>query len=497
MQNGGNDTMCLLLYQFHARGANLPRKGGMQMYPFGGDHASDIAHLDAVLGAGKTFDLRRREIADGGAGAVLYYLDGFVEEGQYEKLLAFFMKNHAPVAEAVPFAEVSAVADAETAVRAVLSGNGLYLPRGGGDVLLFDTRLQPERGVEEPDNDRVLRGARDGFVEVLVRNTALIRRRIRDPRLTFERFSVGRETATDVLLCYMDGKADARLVARLRARLAHLDISALVYGQESLAESLYRRGWYNPFPKTRYTERPDTCAASLLSGGVVLLCDGTPSAMLLPLSVFEFLEESDDFYFPPITACYLRLLRIGVLGVSLLLTPIWYLLTAHPHLLPQTFGFLAVSGEYAIPIVWQLLLVEAAVDGLKLASLNTPSTLSNSFAVVGGLILGDFAVQAGWFLPEVILYMAVVTIAGFSQTSFELGYAVKFARVGLLILTALLDIWGLVGGLVLLAVLLAVNRTVDGERRYLYPFLPWSWSGIRALVWRPLAMEKRVNKPSE
>ena len=219
--------------------------------------------------------------------------------------------------------------------------------------------------------------------------------------------------------------------------------------------------------------------------------------MLLPLSLFDFLEESDDFYFPPFTACYLRLLRLGVLALSLYLIPVWYLVAEHPHWLPDMFGFVAVTQEYAVPIFWQLLLVEFAVDGLKLASLNTPSTLSNSFAVVGGLILGDFAVSAGWFLPEVILYMAIVTIAGFSQTSFELGYAVKFMRIGLLVLSALLGVWGLVGGTILLAVLIATNKTVDESGRYLYPLFPWSWRGIRQLLVRPLATEAEKAKGDE
>lgn len=469
----------------------------MEKQTFSGDHAADIAYLDTRLGVGRNFDLRRREIADGAGGAVLYYLDGFVEEGQYEKLLAFCMKNHAPAADVVPYGETQTVADAALAIERLLSGCGLYLPRGGGDVLLFDTRYQPERGIEEPDNDRVLRGARDGFVEVLVRNTALLRRRIRDTRLTFLRFSVGRDTKTDVLLAYMDGKADAALVARMQKKLATVDVPALRYGQESLAECLCKKRWYNPFPKARYTERPDTCAATLLAGGVALFCDGTPSVMLLPLSLFDFLEESDDFYFPPFTACYLRLLRLGVLALSLYLIPVWYLVAEHPHWLPDMFGFVAVTQEYAVPIFWQLLLVEFAVDGLKLASLNTPSTLSNSFAVVGGLILGDFAVSAGWFLPEVILYMAIVTIAGFSQTSFELGYAVKFMRIGLLVLSALLGVWGLVGGTILLAVLIATNKTVDESGRYLYPLFPWSWRGIRQLLVRPLATEAEKAKGDE
>lgn len=465
-----------------------------ESYMFCGDREKDVGYLDHTLRADTTYDLRRREIDDGAGGAMLYYIDGFVEEGLYEKLLSFFLEHHAPSIGRIPYGEVQTTVNGTYAVERLLSGCGLYLANGSREAILLDTRYLPERGIEEPDNDRVLRGARDGFVESLVRNTALLRRRIRDPRLVLERFTVGRESATDVLLCYLDDRADADLVARMREKLKAIDVAALTFGQESLAECLQRRKWYNPFPKTRYTERPDACAATLTDGGVVILCDGTPSAILLPTSIFDFMQESDDFYFPPLTAGYLRILRLLILLASLFLIPLWYLLVENPHWLPQTFGFLAVTQPYSIPIFWQLLLVELAVDGLKLASLNTPSTLSNSFAVVGGLILGDFAVNAGWFLPEVILYMAFVTIAGFSQTSFELGYAIKFSRIGLLVATALLGIWGLTGGTILLIVLVATNRAVDGERQYLYPVYPWNGKAVLRLIVRPLLHTANTKK---
>lgn len=466
----------------------------MTMYIFTGDTMQDRAYLEHALRVDKNYDLRLREIADTGAGAVLYYMDGFVEEGRYEKLMGFFSQHHAPSPSSIPCGEAEETRDGAYAIRRLLSGCAIYLANGDDHAILLDIRYFPERGVEEPDNDRVLRGARDGFVETLVRNTALLRRRIRDPRLVLERHVVGEETATDVLLCYVDGKADDALVERMRKRLENVQTPALLYGQESLAECLCHRKWYNPFPKTRYTERPDTCAAVLLAGGVVLMCDGTPSAMLLPVSIFDFLEESDDFYFPPLTAGYMRILRIFVLLAAVFLIPTWYLLVQNPHWIPQPLGFIAVTKPYAVPILLQLLLVEVAVDGLKLASLNTPSTLSSSFAVIGGLILGDFAVGAGWFLPEVILYMAVVTIAGFSQTSFELGYAVKFMRMSLLLFTALLGVWGLLLGTVLLCVLVATNQTVDGAHRYLYPFLPWDRQGIKALLLRPLTEQRKKTK---
>ncbi|MBR6708305.1 MAG: spore germination protein, partial [Clostridia bacterium] len=340
------------------------------------------------------------------------------------------------------------------------------------------------RQTEELENDRVMRGARDGFVETLVFNTALIRRRIRDPRLTMAYHTVGRESRTDVVLCYMDGKADPKYVDYLKKRLQTLQTDALSMGHQSLAECLIRTRWYNPFPKIRCTERPDAAAASLLEGSILILCDNSPEAMILPTSIFDFLQETGDYYFPPLTGCYIRLLRHAIFWIALFLTPLWYLLICNPGWLPEWMLFIIPTKETRIPIIAQLFLTEFVIDGLKLASMNTPSMLTNSLSVVGGLILGDFAVSIGWLLPEVILYMAFVAIANFTQPSMELGFAFKFLRMGLLLLTALFGVAGFVGGLAGCVVLLACNSTVNRKRSYLYPLIPFNGRALRRLFFR-------------
>ena len=170
---------------------------------------------------------------------------------------------------------------------------------------------------------------------------------------------------------------------------------------------------------------------------MLVVCDTSPQVMILPTSIFDFMQETNDFYFPPLTGTYIRIVRHVVFWLTLFLTPTWYLLIRHPEFLPAWLNFILPTETGRIPIIAQLFLVEFMIDGLRMASLNTPSMLSNSLSVVGGLILGDFAVQIGWLIPEVILYMAFVAIANFTQRSYELGYAFKFMRMGLLLLTAL------------------------------------------------------------
>ena len=333
-----------------------------------------------------------------------------------------------------------------------------------------------------------MRGSRDGFVENILTNVSLVRRRIRTPALTVRRLRVGTSTRTDVAVLWMEGRADPSYVRDLTGRIAAMETDSLVLGHQSAAEALCPRGWLNPFPKLRTTERPDTAAAALLEGGVVVLCDNTPEAMLFPVTLFHFLQEADDFCFSPLTGTYLRILRHLIFWLTMIVTPLWLLAMKHADLLPPMLHFLIPHDPGDLPILIQLMLTEFALDGLKLASINTPDVLASSLSVVGGLLLGDFAVTVGWLSPDVILYMAFVAIANFTQSSYELGYAFKFLRMLTLLLTAAFDWIGFLAGILIAFALALSNRTLDGRRRYLWPLLPWNRDAMARLVFR---MKKR------
>ena len=462
------------------------------MRKLGTNYRENVAELDRLLRVEESFDIIKKVLRIGQDELTLYYIDGFVKDAVMQKLLLSFISldglgssAQAFIEKQVTYVEADVNESVDAMVTMVLSGATVALGSTfGPSALVIDARTSPARTTQEPENDRVMRGARDGFVETLVFNTALIRRRIRDPRLTMSYHTVGSESKTDVVLCYVEGKADEKYVAYLRDRLNKLRTDALTMGHQSLAECLIKTRWYNPFPKIRCTERPDAAAASLLEGSVLILCDNSPEAMILPTSIFDFLQETGDYYFPPLTGCYVRLLRHAIFWVTLFLTPLWYLLISHPEWLPAWMAFIIPAEQAKIPVFAQLLLTEFVIDGLKLASMNTPSMLTNSLSVVGGLILGDFAVDIGWLMPEVILYMAFVAIANFTQPSMELGYAFKFLRVGILILTALFDVWGFIGGLALSLILLVTNRTVNGHRSYLYPLIPFNGCALKRLFYR-------------
>lgn len=459
-------------------------------------YSENVSAFRRALRVEENFDVIERRLLIGPDEMTLFYIDGFVKDGVMQRMMQYFLGLPGLCGDAddpcrrfadahVPYVEVDRSRDAAHLRMMVLSGAVVMLGSTfGAEGIVIDARTYPARETQEPENDRVMQGARDGFVETLVFNTALIRRRIRDPALTMRYLTVGGPSKTDVVVCYMQGRADDGYVAEVTKRLRDLAPTHITMGTESLAESLIRRRWYNPFPKIRTLERPDAAAAELLEGRVLVLCDTTPQVMVLPTSLFDFMQESDDFCFPPLTGCYLRLVRHAVFWLSLVITPLWFLAIQHPDALPPALLFLLPVKEAEIPILLQLFLTELAIDGLKLASMNTPDMLAGSLSVIGGLILSDFAVQVGWLTPEVILYMSFAAIANFTQQNHELGYAFKFMRMILLGLVALFDIWGFVAGLVLFFILLATNKTVNGRRSYLYPLIPWNGRAFARLFFR-------------
>lgn len=464
------------------------------------DYRENVRVLDGLLGVGRSCDMVSRDYLIGGRRARLWVVDGFGSDSILERMGAFWLtlkpENVVGLTgmqdfldRYITFSESNVTFDVSDAVTSVFLGKSLLAVEGLAGVALMDAKGYPSRSVHEPPDGKVLRGSHDGFVEAVVPNMALLRRRIRDPHLTMEGHKVGSRTHNDAVLCYLDDRVDQDLLRKLRGKLLGLDVRSLTMAQESLAEAIRPKQWYNPFPKVRYTERPDAAAASIMEGSIVLMVDNSPSVMILPTGFFDFTQESNDYYFPPLVGTYLRVLRVTVFLLSLFITPAWYLMVSEPNRLPGWLNFLSSPEPVSLSLLSQLLVVEFLIDVLKLASLNTPDSLSNSFSMLGALVLGDFAVQAGWLGPEVLVYMAFVSVAGFAQPSYELGYAFKLLRVALLLVTAAFDVWGFCLGVVGIFILLCTTKPLVGKG-YLYPLVPFNGKALlRLLVREPISRD--------
>ena len=457
----------------------------------------NIKELDLILNLDENFDLLRRDIVIAGKKASIYFVDGFIKDEVVEKMLEFILKitpdDMTKAKTAFDFmrlftsyVEADVKSDTSDIVTGVLSGALALVIDGYDSAVMIDVRTYPTRGIAEPEDDHVLRGPRHGFCETMVLNAALLRRHIRDPRLCIKVKTAGKRSKTDIAVCYIQNMADEKLLKKIEDIIDKITLNALPMTQQSLADQLNPHNTWNPFPKIKFTERPDTAAACVLEGKIIIMVDNSPSALILPTTIFDFTQEAKDFYFPPLVGSYLRGVRMSVFFLCLVLMPVWYLFVRNQDLVPPWLPFFILSETPEIPVFFQILTAEFIVDGLKLASLNTPSILTGSFSAVAALLLGDFAVQTGLLMPDVILYMAFVAIAGFTQPSFELGFVFKLLRMFWIIMIAIFNIWGFVIAAGLIVYAIAANKTIGGGS-YIYPLWPFNWRKLKDFLVRTRA----------
>ena len=456
------------------------------------DFLQNTKLMDSLLRADQSFDILRRDIVICNRKVRIYAIDGLVKDTIMGKMMIFFFgikdDNFFKDAETfaqncVPYIETTTEQNPQKVAQNILSGLSAIFVDGFDKVILTDTRSYPQRETSEPDNDKVMRGSKDGFVETIISNVALMRRRIRDANFTVKPFYVSTKSKADVVLCYMEDKVDKKLLKAISERIENAKVTSLAMNQQSLVEAIYPKKWYNPFPKIKYTERPDSAAANAIKGNIIILVDNSPSALVLPTSIFDITEEADDYYFPPFTGSYLKIARYLIVLTAVFVTPLWLLMKQNPGLVPEALKFIIADNQYNVPIFWQLIILEIAIDGLRLAALNTPTSLSGTMGIIGAIALSEFTIDVGWFSTEAILYMAFVTLAGFSQPNYELGYCMKFIRIMLLTLTVLFNIAGFFLGLGITILLLVTNKTVSGKS-YLYPLIPFSGKAFLKKVLR-------------
>lgn len=436
---------------------------------------SNVEMMNRILPVEESFDILERNVIIGGRKSCLYFINGFTNDESEQKIIDFFygiQEDDMPedindfIEQCVPYTEVEIIKDFHVVLKNLFSGVSCLFIDGYQGCIAIDCRTYPARSVEEPEKDKSLRGSRDGFVETIVFNTALLRRRIRDEHLIMEMSEIGTSSRTDVVLIYMSDRVDKELLENVRNRMSQIDVDELRMNQQSLAEALYKRKWFNPFPKFKFTERPDTAAACLMEGKICIFVDNSPSALILPTSIYDMIEEANDHYFPPITNIYLKISRGIITFLTIFLVPFFLLLCQNPEWIPDYLQFITIDDPIYVPLIFQILILELAIDGLRLAALNTPSMLSTPLSVIAGIVMGEFSVKSGWFSSEVMLYMAFVSVANYTQPNFELGYALKFMRLMLLVLTALFNLAGFVIGCIIVICCICFNKTLSG-RSYL------------------------------
>ena len=437
-------------------------------------------YMETKVGSGVSYDVDHRDIYILKTEVQLYYLNGMVDDAIVTQVLRELVEindyetNQKKVGAIVENRLINQSLDIavkmDEAIDQLLSGLIVIFVDGEKKAFILDVRQYPGRQPEEPDTERVVRGARDGYTENVVFNTALTRMRIRDERLRNEMVKVGVRSKTDVCISYLQDVADDELVELTKNKLKEIDIDGIPMADKTVEEFIVENKW-NPYPVVRYTERPDVAAKHILEGHVVVTVDNTPSVVILPTTFFDSLEHAEEFRQAPAVGTFMRWVRLIAVLASLYLLPLWLLFVMDPSLLPEKLSFIGPNEEGNIPIYVQILFGIIGVEFLRLAAVHTPTPLATSMGLIAAVLIGEIAIDVGMLSPEVILYVSVSTIGNYVTPSYELSVANKLVTTILIILTALFKAEGFVIGF-LIHILYLVGLKAF-KTPYLWPFIPF------------------------
>ncbi len=454
----------------------------------------NIEQIQSVFPIPQSFDIVTRRLFLGETKAYWIGINGFCRVELLQQIFSdlqnpIYMKDNRIedieryMNAKIGYAQASLSGSWEDIISNILSGPSALFIDGFAQAIMIDVRTYPARSVSEPDTERVTLGARDGFVETMLFNTNLIRRRIRSPRLTFEMQSIGAESKTDVAIAYLDNNVNHEFLARLKQSLTGLSVTSLTMGAKSLEELLVKKRWFHPLPCMHYTERPDVACSFLMEGHIVVIVDNSPSVLILPCTVFQFMQSPEDYYKSPVVGTYFRLIRFLCIPVSLILIPLFLLLTVYFPEFSEKWEILSTESLPGPTIIFYIFAVEFLLDLFKYSASVSSSRFSGSLSIIGGLIIGDIAVELNWASVEILFYAAVTLLTSLSLASIEFSDALRVYRLFLVITTALFGLWGFLGGLAL--VLLSVITTPTfGGMSYFWPLYPFQWKALCTLLLR-------------
>ncbi len=457
------------------------RTSGRKPIPIPASPSEVEAYMKERIGLGESFDLGVRKITIFQKEVHFYYVNGLCDTNFIIYLLKELVElndkeQHSPgllkeiIENRILHQSVETLGTMDELVDQVLSGLIVIVMEGVNEAFAIDVRGYPGRQPEEPDTEKLVRGSRDGFVENIIINTAITRRRIRDERLRFEMLKVGERSKTDVAIAYIKDVANPDLINILKKELEAIKVDGLTMADKAVEEFIVKQG-YNPYPVVRYTERPDIAATHLLEGHVLIYVDTSPSVIITPTTFFHHLQHAEEHRQSPAVGTFIRWVRYLGVFASLFLLPIWLLYVLEPDLLPEKLKFIGPNSTTKIPIVIQMYLGEFGLLLLRLASIHTPNTLASAMGIIAAVLIGQIAVDVGLFVPEVILYTAVSAIGVFSTPSYELGIANTIVKLFILTAVSIFKLPGLVVGITVYLLFLINIRTLNSP--YMWPFIPF------------------------
>lgn len=455
------------------------------------------------VGVGQSFDADFREIIVLETKVHLYYVNGLVDTPVIIELLKSLVQINDReedrkevvniVKNRLVHQQFEELDDLDSAIINMLSGLIIIFIDGYDKIMCVDVRSYPGRSPEEPDTERVVRGSRDGYTENIIQNTALTRRRIRDPRLRNEIIQVGERSKTDVCISYIKDLADPEIVDILRKEIKSIKTDGLTMADKALEEYVVHQG-FNPFPVVRYTERPDVAASHLFEGHVILMVDTSPSMIITPTTFFHHVQHAEEYRQAPTAGTFVRWVRFFGIIVSIFLLPFWYLLASNPELLPESLSFIGPNENTGnIPLFLQIILADVGIELLRMAAIHTPNPLTQAMGLIAAVLIGDIAIEAGLFTGEVILYVSFAAIGSYATPSYELSVANKLVRIGIILLTFMLGLPGFVIGSTIYVLALTSVKSLNAP--YFWPFIPFNLKALMQIIIR-YSVPAKETRPS-
>lgn len=417
-----------------------------------------------------SYDLKLRVLNFRGRLIYLYFLASLSNDTLISRLVEGIENNQGQDLENclnMGDVEIINTNDIQKIQYALMCGNSALFD--GETTYVMDTKNYPNRSIEEPETEKSVRGAKDGFNESILNNTGLLRRRIKSVELCFHKETIGTKNPIDIAVTYLEDKVDKKVLNQVLSRIQEIHAQELIMSDRAIEELLLDQG-YNPFPLVRYSERPDIVATHIQHGYIAIICDTSSSVLMLPTTIFEILEHVEEHRQTPLIGTFIRVIRLSAVLLSIYLVPIWAL----------TVSFMKWNWTFFV----QILLVELSIELLRIATIHTPESISNAMGLIAALLLGQFAIDLGFFSEEILLFCAVGAIGGFATPNYELSLTNKYIKVMMIVSIMLFNIYGFVIFNICLWIYLA--RLKPFGMSYLYPLFPIDFKGlVQFLIRKP------------
>ncbi|WP_248928236.1 spore germination protein [Paenibacillus hamazuiensis] len=395
----------------------------------------------------------------------------------------------------VPVALTQIIDNKKDAVARIIKGEVVLIADNSAQALAINVKSTMHRALSEPSTESVIRGPKIGFIENIGINQALLRRNIRTPRLKMEQMLVGKVSQTEVALAYMEGAASPAVIAEVKKRMSQIELDTIL--ESAFIEEIIRDAAYSPFPVIHVTERPDSAAASLLEGRVVILVDGSPVSMIVPVNIWHAFQTVEDYYTNYIFATFLRWLRYFFAFISLTL-PSFYVAVSefNPELIPTTLAMTLAAAREPVPFptLIEILMMEIAFEAIREAGIRLPRPVGQTISIVGVLVIGQAAVQAGIVSAPIVIIVSLTGIASFLIPNYNMSQAIRLMRFPLMLCAGIFGLYGVGAGLIALLIHL-VNLRSFGVY-YMAPLAPFDRDGIKDVLGRApwWIMQKRKNR---